>query len=363
MRFSVRLATIGLALVFVLPASAVAWKEYDATWEGDPMDCEACHTDPFPFSSSHSGAGPHLGYATTTNKCQTCHFVHQAPAGGMKLLRRATVSDNCMVCHDGSGGSGVYGTLAARGVTVGAAHSIDATNVIPGGDPSTGGSRQVTFGDTSTYLSCDDCHTPHSGDVVDPYRGERIRFHVMEVGAFRPTMTSTRLLKRRPVGASSSVDEYGADWCAGCHQGRMSGLANVFNHPVDSTSTVTTPFVYNAVAIVQSDASSLTTMGPMGYLGTAGSGGTWHNRGYVMPDPRTADQQGHNPICQQCHEDTRDVGSVGAVTAASITGYGDGISATDNPRFQCFPHETENVSMLVETSDDLCTNCHSGGLP
>jgi predicted CXXCH cytochrome family protein len=31
---------------------------------------------------------------------------------------------------------------------------------------------------------------------------------------------------------------------------------------------------------------------------------------------------------------------------------------TDNPRFQNFPHETANTRMLVETGDDLCTNCH-----
>ena len=30
----------------------------------------------------------------------------------------------------------------------------------------------------------------------------------------------------------------------------------------------------------------------------------------------------------------------------------------DNPPFQNFPHETMNERMLVETDDDLCTNCH-----
>jgi predicted CXXCH cytochrome family protein len=35
------------------------------------------------------------------------------------------------------------------------------------------------------------------------------------------------------------------------------------------------------------------------------------------------------------------------------------VSVTDNPRFQNFPHETENPQLLVETDDDLCLNCHT----
>ncbi len=30
-----------------------------------------------------------------------------------------------------------------------------------------------------------------------------------------------------------------------------------------------------------------------------------------------------------------------------------------NPRFQNFPHETQNAHFLVETNDDLCLNCHT----
>ena len=36
------------------------------------------------------------------------------------------------------------------------------------------------------------------------------------------------------------------------------------------------------------------------------------NRGFLMPYPRTAQQDGHAPICQQCHEDSREVGSLSA---------------------------------------------------
>jgi hypothetical protein len=98
------------------------------------------------------------------------------------------------------------------------------------------------------------------------------------------------------------------------------------------------------------------------------------NRGYLMPYPRTAQQQGHAPICQQCHEDSRSVGSLvgdgssGDATPAVVAA-GDGVqwtsgpgtwtpSPTDNPYFQNFPHETQNERMLVEQGDDLCMNCH-----
>ena len=86
------------------------------------------------------------------------------------------------------------------------------------------------------------------------------------------------------------------------------------------------------------------------------------NRGYLMPYPRSADQAGHAPICQQCHEDSRNPGSLDATGVATaipvqIT-HEDGVVATDNPRFQNFPHETEGDNLLVENYDNLCLNCH-----
>lgn len=84
----------------------------------------------------------------------------------------------------------------------------------------------------------------------------------------------------------------------------------------------------------------------------SGTGLGWTNLGYVMPYPRTAQQTGHKPICQQCHEDARPVGNVGAVVDFPA----------DQPRTDqvdfAFPHQTTTVHMLVEEHDDLCTNCH-----
>jgi hypothetical protein len=160
------------------------------------------------------------------------------------------------------------------------------------------------------------------------------------------------------------------------------------------------------------------------------------NRGFVMwpvptgpglhPDNRIGDNQIERPkapICQQCHEDSRDVesafsyvdtdkdvphaGTVNSVLGLSSTtgpAVGDLRSpvnggTTDNygsianniatspdqdvqpsvapfindgnPAFQNFPHETQNYRLLVEggdsnragggANDDLCLNCHVPG--
>jgi hypothetical protein len=83
----------------------------------------------------------------------------------------------------------------------------------------------------------------------------------------------------------------------------------------------------------------------------------------LMPFPRTAEQGDHYPICQQCHEDSRNVGNLSADgsqarSAPMVITSEDGQTSTDNPRFQNFPHETVNERLLVETGDDLCMNCH-----
>lgn len=174
-----------------------------------------------------------------------------------------------------------------------------------------------------------------------------------------PPLSTTKMLKQRPGGSTTATAEYGSDWCIACHQGRSSALSTVHNHPADSAATTTTPFTYRRAAISNSDGvSAVTTYGAIG--------GT--NRGYTMVYPRTAQQSGHNPICQQCHEDNRYVGDLVGTGAQSDpstwTGStNDGTTATDNPRFGTFPHETTGYRMLVEATttaytDDLCLNCH-----
>ncbi len=296
---------------------------------------------------------------TTTRKCDVCHTVHGS-SPGPKLLPRQTLRDTCLFCHDGTGGYGVYGTIAARGFTVEAAHRIDATNTIPGGSATTGGSRVQAFEGQATNMTCSDCHSPHGAGVVQAFSGERVRFHASDLN-WLSQWSSTKILTQRPTGADTSVTVYGSDWCAGCHKGRSSG-GMVVNHPVDSRAVTTTPFHYDNVAIVTTGTSLTTTMGSLGLIGTLPNM-IWHNRGLVMPYPRTAEQQGHYPICQQCHEDAREVGEPGAVVWAQVYRYGDGrkedsATPTDSPLFQTFPHESQATNFLVEAEDNLCQNCH-----
>lgn len=332
--------------------------------------CEYCHREEWPYFDTRQG--PHGNYSTSTDKCEICHTVHVAPSS-RKLLPAVTITDTCYTCHDGTSGRGVYGALARWGIPVGATHRIDATDVIPGGDAATGGEATPTvpFTGVNQTLGCGDCHTPHDAQSVTPFRGERIRFHSDELTYGAPTKNwrTSHLLRQQPTGAPAPVTDYGSDWCAGCHAGRPSGGA-VHNHPVDSSDTQATPYTYDNLPIVENDTSLVTVMGNMGLLGATTPGLIWHNRGFVMPSPRTPLQSGHFPICQQCHEDARNVGEPGAVNPAGVYRYGDGRQdesgggTIDIPRFQTFPHEGVNQAFLVETYDTLCLNCHpASGLP
>lgn len=348
------------------PAAKQWWADADL----ESRSC-ACHSP----NSMYMSNGPHGGYITSSHGCSLCHQVHDA-RGSRALLPAETIKDTCQMCHDGTGGQGVYGTIAARGVPVGADHSVESTNVVPGGSASTGGSATMTFRGSDDTLTCSDCHSPHGNDVVTAFLGERQRapaFDRLHVH------TSSRLLKRRPGGVTTPVQEYGSDWCAACHAGRPSGLAGAHNHPVESSITRPAPQVpynYRELGIVDvgSYPTSSTVLGPAGidtYFIDPLNPPAVYNRAYLMPYPRTGAQAGHLPICQQCHEDTRDVGTLStdgtqaSPSAAALRGYpaGDGRDPTDNPRFQNFPHETEGYRLLVEaeteySTDDLCLNCH-----
>ncbi|GAB4279806.1 MAG: hypothetical protein Kow0056_13470 [Coriobacteriia bacterium] len=335
----------------------------------DNGNCYDCHTNECgQCHSSHLNGpakywGPHGEYSTATSKCEICHTIHVA-SGTLKLLPGNTVKAVCETCHDGTGGNGVYGAIAARGLTVGGGHSIDATNVVPGGDRLTGGSAVATFTGENNYLTCDDCHSPHDSNTVVEYFSDRRRSARGYSLQRNEVPESSKLLRQQPTSASTATPEYGSDWCLGCHGGRLPGT--VHNHPVESSETVASYYVYRNVPVVNSDSpTSQTVLGQLGGRPSARGSG---NRGYLMPYPRTAQQSGHYPLCQQCHEDSRDVGDLTAAGLAdaepSVVTTLDGRVASDNPRFQNFPHETVNENMLVETGDDLCLNCHPvSGLP
>jgi len=335
------------------------------TLDPSMIECWMCH------GNDGGRSGPHGGYVTTTNKCATCHSAHAASADSMVLLPAATALETCETCHDGTSGTGVYGAIEARGQYVNSDHNmVDLSTSIPGGDAATGGSRDgVVFSGVSGGLTCTDCHHPHGTNVItEPFVGDRGRSDA-DTDPDNP-VESTRILRQQPIGGLTSISYYGSDWCASCHQGRLSqhsSGSSVNNHDVDSEDSQSTPFRYENV--VYDDG----TMGGLGHT----------NHGYVMPDklapgaPRLSNQAGHFPICQQCHEDARRVGDVTTgyidtsteeFTITAVDGSPDDDPAnpdvpgsSDNPRFQVFPHESNNYYLLLEEEDDLCTNCHKKG--
>ncbi len=358
------------AVLLLVPVGVARAGNEGGSVSPDRTECTECHTDDISYPAF--SYGPHGNYSTTSSKCSLCHSVHAA-VGSTALLPGATVKASCEVCHDGTGGAGVYGALAARGVTVGGSHRIDTTNTIPGGSASTGQATSATFIGEGGNLGCDDCHSPHNAKTVNAFQGERFRSSSGMMFGFEiypDAGVTSKLLKRMPSSATTAVAEYGSDWCASCHAGRTSG-GTVHNHPVDSFATTSTPFNYNNVAVLSSDDLTTTTVLRSFADGTwNGSEYSMDNRAFLMPMPRTPQQAGHAPICQQCHEDTRNVGTLtvaggdaAPLVVTAVAAVGDQYPVTDNPRFQNFPHETAGYRMLVEAgttshTDDLCTNCH-----
>ena len=311
--------------------------------------------------------GPHGGYSTGTRKCQTCHVTHAAPADGVLMLPGETIRATCESCHDGTGGTGVYGVIRARtGTDPAATHSIETTNVVPGGDGVSGGALAGSFSGPGATLTCSDCHSPHDSQTVEPFTGDRLRASVASDTAY--AVKTNRLLRQAPTSAETTVAVYGTDWCASCHKGRASRHAEesgiMQTHPVMQGDE----YHYDSVQVVASVGSTETTPGPMGQS----------NRGYVMPEPGDADAGPRAaPICQQCHEDARDVGPAERGGSPMLTGLEQEFSVTtyppyagsgDNPRFQVFPHESDQEGFISERvpEDDpdrshtnaLCMRCH-----
>lgn len=315
--------------------------------------CWSCHGPEY-VHGIPAPSGVHAGYLTTTAKCAQCHVTHDAEHP--MLLPGPTITASCGFCHDGTGGKGVYGAVFARTSTAPAAmHRTETTATIPGGDPGTGGSSMGAFGGLNGTLTCSDCHSPHGQNTVAAFKGDRRR------GSSGQNPTSSKLLRTSPGDSPVQVAEYGSDWCLACHGGRAADVMLTHNHPVDSVSTAApeNPFVYRSLPILAGTMPTTATV-----LG--GLGGS--NRGFLMPYPRTqgaGGQEGRGPICQQCHEDARNAGTLEASGSAEAALFQilqfDGNRIEDNPRFQTFPHEGTNADFVVETNDDLCLNCHSSG--
>lgn len=336
------------ALVVVL--TATLWAACSAVAIGFPrpeapfntFTCDQCHATGGE-DTAWDGSGPHAGYSSVTDKCVVCHSVHQAPATSVLLLRGPTVSQTCLLCHDGTGsGVGPYHSITAYAGAgaVKADHAYESTAVIPGGSEA-----------LDDVLSCADCHSVHGSNTVTPFVRDSTRAYVAaDTGAL---VTSDCLLRSDLRGdPAGTYPDYGARWCAACHDQRHS-QSTVINHPVNTDYS----WGYGDV-ITHLSLSSLRfpNYDPLNDL-AIGMGQT--NAGYIMGPVaeagdgaiRTSDRV--DPMCQQCHEDARNVESVFQADA-----YSPNTAPYTNPAFLTFPHQTTNPTLLVETDDDLCLNCH-----
>ncbi len=354
-----RVLIVVAAFVALSATPAFAYQESSAST--NPSDtptasCPTCHGLEAGVSSptvAPTRKGPHGGYTSGTQKCDSCHVVHDS-AGESMLLPGATMEETCNTCHDGTGGGGVYGVIAARvptatvsGHRVGM-ESISATS----GLVNVPGSTPTTFTGMDGALTCTDCHSPHDSNTVAPFVGDRRRSTTDTTAT--ASVASNRLLRKSPTHATAPVDTYGSEWCAACHASSLVNHANGHESATNADGRN-----YENVQKLTGVNTTTTTTGRLG----------GDNFGYIMPDRNgAAAGVGHSerPICMQCHEDARSVGSIDASnnpvfsvsTTQTFSAPVDG-ATTGNPRFQNFPHETVGQRLLIEPSGTaLCANCH-----
>ncbi len=187
---------------------------------------------------------------------------------------------------------------------------------------------------------------------------------------------------------------YGSGFCYACHQGRIGNyvggmkLDTDFDFGADDTKTALNhptnmKLAYSAVGNIDLTSG----YGSKGYPKPYGEGLALSNKGFAMvPVSATTHPDGviprqNAPICQQCHEDSRDVETawnfVDTDKDVPFTTNGNNLIGAPNPgsfiyegnpQFQNFPHEAQNYRLLVEggdsnqvgggNNDDLCLNCH-----
>lgn len=374
MRVGTRAISTALAVCAFVFIASVA---YAADPPYIPLDRANADCDPCHYTNSHTDPswgpavngndeffkyGPHGYYLNTTNRCVYCHTMHAAEAivlfqpsvaqtytsfGTTARGSNAvdTISELCFACHDNTGKSGVYSQLASLGYGVGAEHSVELTNTVPGSNLG------------QMHLSCTDCHTPHNRTDV---AGQWLSFSPNARGLITGgDEEQTNRMLRDDIGGKPkrTYTNYGGGWCAACHDRRHSSAPAVQNHP----TTETAYSAYTGAPNGRNEAELgifIFDPLPANAYETAGMG----TNGRMTPRPGA-------PRCQQCHENSMNVegdywgnsdpsDTLGG-NIANGTRLVDGVVVGDS-----FPHQTTGANLLVETGDDLCLNCHAtSGLP
>ncbi len=356
-------------LLFLLAVSSLAWGSGHLQQPaGSCTQCHAEHNSPGghnEWDTPHQYFGhvtytvPDGSYSFDSDKCRLCHDVHEAPSN-FHLLPASTISGVCMTCHDQTGAVGEYGMIEHFGGTVEGEHRVDVTSTVPGGP---------ALGDV---LKCNSCHTVHGNTDVADFISEDQARHMY------PTVAYHNKLLRDNVGGSpkGTYKFYGSAWCAGCHDWRLPDSSH-FNHPVDTSTsyqlfgtTSTYPSQYTLGGTSYECALCHANWLQPEILPPEGTNKNFTFYPVSAPPDGRVEPRPAAPLCQQCHEDSRDVElpwngnpwlrptSPSAPSEVYPTSQLPSSGLPPNPAFFTFPHQTTNPNLLVETGDDLCLNCH-----
>jgi len=279
--------------------------------------------DPPPGSIYGPDQNPHGGYADTSNKCKTCHAVHNAegypdPSPSYVLLRANAASNECDYCHGTGGHTEKIVTTNFEGHTMGyEGYALDDTS--------------PPFFTNS--FSCSSCHSPHDTNTVR-LSGE----------------TATHLLKKKPNPGKVEVadDTPQSEWCARCH-GANYGIHTLKKDYYDPESG----------GILDRYGHDSDGFEPHG--GSTRKCVYCHGQAYNIPmgDPQDTVNQG--PTCKSCHTSSGYPHSQGAspnppndVTSRDMLKdtFGDNVGDEG---------ETDPPSAANSQLDDVCNDCHNIG--
>ncbi|GAB4250012.1 MAG: hypothetical protein Kow00129_10860 [Thermoleophilia bacterium] len=145
---------------------------------------------------------PHGGYTDATSKCNVCHAVHGATAGGEALLQ-TTRANACLYCHVSGGATSliVYNGADAN-------YTTDYENNHAATHQGAG---------SNIYAGCVSCHSVHGADTWDPDPA---------------TSEPENILKAQPGTGSSGAGAIAADvtsldeFCVDCHDNRADAGCN-----------------------------------------------------------------------------------------------------------------------------------------